>query len=240
MRLRQAVIAAGELEPAVELLQRELGLGEPYRDPNVAEFGLCNAVFALGDCFLEVVAPLRAGTAAGRFLERGGEGGYMAIFDLRDLESARARAQALGVRTVWRLDLPDISGTHLHPRDIGGAIVSLDSSRPYGSWRWAGPDWTARLGTPAAGALCGVVVSVAEPEKVARRWGEVLGAQLAEHAGAPLLGLEQSWVRFDRAAPGAPERISAIALRAPVPSADRELLGVTLLTPPQAAVPAGT
>src|SRR5947209_13677120 len=57
MRLRQAVIAARELEPVVERLRSELGLGEPFSDPAVDYFGLRNAVFALGDTFLEVVTP---------------------------------------------------------------------------------------------------------------------------------------------------------------------------------------
>jgi hypothetical protein len=175
VRLRQAVLVAPELEPAASALQRGLGLGEAYHDPGVAEFGLTNAVFAIGDCFLEVIAPVRPGTAAGRYLERAGTGGYMLIFDLEDLDGARDRAERLGIRVVWRIDLPDISGTHLHPADIGGAIVSLDRSRPYGSWRWGGPAWTGCVGTAAPGRLTGVTVAVAEPAAVAERWGEVLG-----------------------------------------------------------------
>ena len=82
VRLRQAVLVARELEPVAGGLRSALGLHEPFRDPGVGEFGLTNAVFALGDCFLEVVSPARAGTAAGRYLDRhGGDGGYMVIFD---------------------------------------------------------------------------------------------------------------------------------------------------------------
>ena len=97
VRLRQAVIVAAELEPVASALRSALGLGEPFRDPGVGEFGLTNAVFALGDCFLEVISPAKPGTAAGRYLERhDGDGGYMAIFDLTDLDGARARADAGG------------------------------------------------------------------------------------------------------------------------------------------------
>ncbi len=147
VRLRQAVLVAEELEPLAAALREQLGLLEPFRDPGVKEFGLENVVFALGDCFLEVVSPIEPGTAGGRYLERHGDGGYMLLFDVRDLEGARARAAALGVRVVWQLDLPDISGTHLHPSDIGGAIVSIDRSEPYGTWRWgarSGPGAPAR------------------------------------------------------------------------------------------------
>src|SRR5438876_569975 len=170
VRLRQAVLVAEQLEPVAEALRSALGLGEPFRDPGVATFGLTNAVFALGDCFLEVISPARPDTAAGRYMARhGGGGGYMVIFDLDDLEGARERAQAAGVRVVWQIDLPDISGTHLHPADMRGAIVSLDRSSPYGSWRWGGPEWTARTGEGAPGRLAGVTIAVAEPDEVAAR-----------------------------------------------------------------------
>jgi hypothetical protein len=213
VRLRQAVLVAEELEPVAEALRSALGLREPFRDPGVGEFGLQNVVFALGDCFLEVISPNQPSTAAGRYLERhGGDGGYMAIFDLQDLEGARSRALGSGVRFVWQLDLPDISGTHLHPADMRGAIVSLDQSRPYGSWRWGGPEWTARTGTGAAGHLAGITVSVNDPEAVAARWGEVLGVPID---GGTLLSLDGAEVRFQDSADEGAEGIVEIAVELP-------------------------
>jgi hypothetical protein len=211
-RLRQAVIAAAELEPVADQLREALGLGEPFRDPGVGEFGLTNVVFAIGDCFIEVISPSRPGTAAGRWIERrGGDGGYMAIFDLEDLEGARERAAALGARVVWQIDLPDISGTHLHPADMRGAIVSLDRSKPYGCWRWGGPEWTARIAAGAPGALRGITVAVEEPASVASRWGEVLGVP----AGAQALTLDGGEVTFTAAADGIAEGISEFAVEIP-------------------------
>ncbi len=187
IRLRQAVLVAAELDPVERALREALDLGEPFRDPGVGEFGLRNAVFALGDCFLEIVSPIQPGTAAGRYLQRhGGDGGYMALFDLEDLDSARARAEQDGVRVVWRIDLPDISGTHLHPADMRGAIVSLDRSQPYGTWRWGGPDWTERTGEGAPGRLASISVAVGDPAGTASRWSHVLGAPLAEGSATSL------------------------------------------------------
>jgi hypothetical protein len=201
VRLRQAVLVARELEPAVSALTSALALREPFRDPGVGEFGLANAVFAIGDCFIEIVSPLRPGTAAGRYLERrGGDGGYMVMFDLEELDAARARVAAAGVRVVWQIDLPDISGTHLHPSDMQGAIVSLDGSRPYGSWRWGGPRWTAQMGEGAPGRLTGVSLAVADPPAAAQRWGEVLGVAAAARDGDEAeLDLDGGKIRFTRA-----------------------------------------
>jgi len=215
VRLRQAVLAAGDLEVVAGELRDTLGLGEPFRDPGVAMFGLANTVFALGDCFLEVVSPTQPDTTAGRYLQRrGGDAGYMLIFDLEELEPARSRAGEMGIRTIWQLDLPDISGTHLHPSDMAGAIVSIDSSRPYGTWHWGGPEWTERTGSGAPGRLAGVTIAVADPDATAARWGAVLGVpvQVGER---PLLQLDDSQVAFERAPDVSAEGLSEIAVELP-------------------------
>lgn len=201
---------AAELDPVADRLRSELGLGEPYADPGVAGFGLRNAVFALGDAFLEVVAPMQPGTAAGRYLERqGGDSGYMLIFQLDDLDAARARVEEMGIRVVWQIDLPDISGTHLHPADTGGAIVSLDRADPPESWRWAGPDWTGGAGTGAPGRLEGAKLAVGEPEAVAERWAQMLGVA----ANGTGIGLDGAVIEFE--ATEGPERLTEVLVALP-------------------------
>ncbi len=215
VRLRQAVLAAGDLEVVAGGLRETLGLGEPFRDPGVGLFGLANTVFALGDCFLEVVSPTQPDTAAGRYLQRhGGDAGYMVMFDLEDLDGARARAGAMGIRTVWEMDLPDISGTHLHPADMTAAIVSIDSSRPYGTWRWGGPDWTGKTGSGAPGRLAGVTLAVSDPEATAARWGGVLGVPVDADGGTQLL-MGGSRVAFEHTADATSEGLTEIAVELP-------------------------
>src|SRR5215471_20721807 len=110
-RLRQVAVVAADCEGTARLLQEAFGWPEPFHDPGVGRFGLTNAVFAAGDTFVEVVTPAQAGTTAGRYLEsRGGDSGYMAIFQMPDLAAARRRVADLGVRVVWTADLPDIAG----------------------------------------------------------------------------------------------------------------------------------
>jgi hypothetical protein len=106
---------------------------------------------------------------------------------------------------VWEIDLPDISGTHLHPGDIGAAIVSIDGSKPYGSWRWGGPEWTEQTGEGAPGRLAGVTLAVAEPAAVAARWSHVLGVPLSGDGavgGDAVIALEDAEVRFVPAGDG--------------------------------------
>jgi hypothetical protein len=178
VRLRQVALAAHDLEAALGTLRRVLGLGEPFRDPGVGEFGLANGVLPIGDAFLEVVSPVKPGTTAGRWLERrGGDAGYMAIFQTEDLGAARERVERLGMRVVWQVALEDAATLHLHPRDVGGAIVSLDAMQPPESWRWGGPGWRERSRAEVATGLVGVVLEAPDPEKLALRWGEVLAVR---------------------------------------------------------------
>lgn len=176
--IRQAVLAARDLESTVARLRDDFDLGEPYRDPGVAYFGLANAVFAIGDTFLEVISPVDlqapgARTAA-RQLERAGAPvcGYMALVQIEDLAAARGRARAAGVREVFDVELDDIAEVHLHPRDMGGAIVALSVPRPAGSWRWGGEGWNARA---VPGRVTGITVAVNDPDAVSSRWASIAG-----------------------------------------------------------------
>ena len=179
LRLRQAVLVARDLDGVVAELRAQLPLGEPFHDAGVGHFGLRNAVMALGDTFVEVVSPVADGTAAGRRLDRLGAdaGGYMAMFQVDDIDAARERVARLGVRVVFEIELEDVVDLHLHPRDVPGAIVALDRMRPPESWRWGGPAWEAKA-PPALGPgrITGATLTADDPEALAQRWASVLGA----------------------------------------------------------------
>ena len=182
MRLRQVVLAARDLDSVQEDLFAVLGLQDAFRDPGVGAFGLRNIVMPIGDTFLEVVSPQQPDTAAGRFLQRiGGDGGYMLIVQVEDLARERRRIEKLGVRIVWTAEYETASAIHLHPKDVGGAILSLDEMRPPESWRWAGPDWRRRRAA-AARTITSAQLVAADPAGLRRRWAEVLGGRQPRNA----------------------------------------------------------
>ena len=175
LRLRQVVIAARDLDSVVDRLCTELQLAVCFNDPGVATFGLRNALMTVGDQFIEVVSPIEANTAAGRLLDRRGAdvSAYMVMFEVDDLDARMAAADAAGIRTVWSGDHDEIRGRHLHPADIGGAIVSLDQPTPAGSWMWGGPDWRAHHDNAMVTGIAGYTIAVDDPAKVAARWGDL-------------------------------------------------------------------
>jgi len=175
LRIRQIVFAIRDLAAGRARLAALLGLDPPFRDPGVRVFGIDNAVYVLGDQFVELISPIEDGTAAGRALDRRGDGGYMLLLQTDDFESARARMARLGVRTVWSAEVDDIRAMHLHPKDLGGAIVSVDQPWPAAAWRWGGPDWRPQAGRAATQRVVGVTIAAHDPRAMAARWAEVLG-----------------------------------------------------------------
>jgi hypothetical protein len=97
---------------------------------------------------------------------------------------------------IWTADLPDIAATHLHPRDVPGAIVSLDWAAPEQSWRWAGPSWTGRVPEHAPGGVTGLTIEVSDPVAAAQSWAAVLGVPAAGGGETPVVELPDQGQRL--------------------------------------------
>lgn len=219
MRLRQLALVARDLDASVGALCEGLGIEVAFRDPGVAVFGLRNAVMPLGDGFLEVVSPVRDDAPAARYLARhGGDGGYMVMLHTADLAADRARLAARGVRSVWSAELDDIASVHLHPKDTGGAILSLDQPEPAEAWRWAGPAWREHVRRDTSRALAGAVLASPGAEGLARRWSELLDLPLAAGPDGLEIPLAPGVLRFEA---GPVERLVGLEVEA----ADRERAG---------------
>jgi len=174
IRLRQIALVAHDLDEAIASVRTHLGVDVCFRDPGVAEFGLHNALFRIGDQFLEIVSPVTSGTTAGRLLERaGGDCGYMAIFEVDDLDKRMTHLASLGVRTVRQGDFRQIRGRHLHPKDTGGTLVSIDQPHRPGEWHWAGPTWRDAPPSTVASAITGITLASPDPEQLRARWGRL-------------------------------------------------------------------
>jgi hypothetical protein len=181
LRLRQVCLAAPRLEPVLDDLQAILGLQVCHRDPGLIAYGLENALLPVGSDFLEVVSPVQADTAAGRFIQRSrGHGGYMAIFQCDDPRAGQVRAAALGVRTAHEIDRPAYQSVQLHPRDCRAAFIELGHSpggddRQTGTWWPAGPHWQAGVHTAVTRRLLGIVLESPEPAALLAHWAAILG-----------------------------------------------------------------
>jgi Glyoxalase-like domain len=210
MRLRQIALVANDLVAAHADIAAVLGVDYAYDDPGVGKYGLHNAVFPIGDTFLEVVSPKEPGTTAARLLQkRGGDGGYMVILQVDDLAQARARVRDASARIADFTDGDGFAFTHIHPKDIGGAILSLDFMHPKERWQWGGPDWQSHVRTEVSLAVVGAELQAENPAKMAARWSEVLGRAAASEGSLWRIRLDQGEIRFVNVFDGRGEGLGA-------------------------------
>ena len=210
MRLRQIALVAQDLAAVRADISAVLGIDYAYDDPGLGKYGLRNAVFPIGDTFLEVVSPKQSGTTAGRLLEkRGGDGGYMVILQVDDLAQALGRVKSAAARIADQMDRDGAAFTHIHPKDIGGAILSLDRMVPKERWEWGGPQWQSHVCTDTSVKVAAAELQAKDPARMAARWAQVLGREAAQDAGVWRIRLDDGEIRFVVASDGRGEGLGA-------------------------------
>ena len=205
MKLRQVVFVCKDLEGNARELCETLGIEVAYRDPGVGKWGLANVVCPTGHDFLEIVSPTQEGTSAGRYIQRRkGDGGYMVILQVEDIGVARDRIAKANARVVEQADLDGgtVAMSHVHPKDIGGAILSLDYMSPWERWQWGGPVWRENVRTDTSVGIVGAELQGESPSAMAGRWGEVLGLTPVAANGGWRIALDGGELRFVKAADG--------------------------------------
>ncbi len=211
MRLRQVALVARDLAPVREDIFTLLGLHLDYDDKGVGEFGLQNSVMSMGDTFLEVVSPIRENTTAGRLLDRrGGDGGYMVLAQVDDFASIDSRLDELKVRKIWEISRDDVFACHVHPKDIGAAIVSFDQMLPAEEWVWGGPDWRRQVAS-SVGNILACDIQANDPQAMAERWSNIFERETGLSGGRIEMPLDDcSQINFIEARDGRGDGVSAL------------------------------
>lgn len=236
LRLRQICLVATDLDKAIRDIEGVLGVKLCFRDPAVGKYGLVNALFPIGTDFLEVVSPTRAGTTAGRFLERTqGRGGYMAIFDCNDPERRKTHAEALGIRIAHTLDYDGFYGNQLHPKDCRAAMMEFDRTEGgedrLGAYHPAGKDWRSFMRTDVTRGMSGIEVESPDIDGIARHWAKIIDRPLSQDGRA--IEVDSATIRFVPGPKSGAELLSAIRLDVVDP-------GAMLLAARKAGLPAGS
>ncbi len=209
LRLKQICLVAPHLEPVATEIGAIMGLDICYRDPAVGAYGLENVLYPVDSMLLEVVAPTKDSTAAGRYLDRikrdgfveGYHGGYMVIFTASDVERRREHANAIGVRIAHTIDKPTFFGIQLHPADCRAAFVDFnrtqDSDGILGPYTVAGPNWQKFIRKDTTQALVGLEVESPDPAGLAEHWAKIIEVPVGKNAaGEPVLSFVNNSFRF--------------------------------------------
>ena len=126
-RIDHVAFAVADIEAAIDHYTRTWGLTLSHREV-VAEQGVEEAMFRLGESYLQLVAPLSADTPVGRFLERRGEGLHHIAYRVGSVTEALAEAVAAGQRPVDAAPRRGSRGTlvaFIHPVANHGVLVEL-------------------------------------------------------------------------------------------------------------------
>ncbi|GAA6135412.1 hypothetical protein NBRC116188_22020 [Oceaniserpentilla sp. 4NH20-0058] len=213
LKVRQIALAARNLESARTDVFELLGIESAYIDLEVGVFGLHNSLMVIGNSFLEIVSPTVEGTTTGRLLERrGGDGGYMVITQVGDLDTVMERVNGLGIRNIWESDFPgEARAVHLHPKDVPGAICSFDEMMPPESWKWAGPNWEDRRAKYVSD-IVGVELQSEDPASMAEIWSKVFDRPLDVQGEAIVMPVDDGEIRFVKATDGRGEGLGGVTL----------------------------
>lgn len=204
LQLRQICLVAAELEPVLQDLTDILGINRCFVDPGVGKFGLENTLMPIGRNFLEVVAPLKEGTAAGRYLQRRkGDGGYMVITQADSKESQQVvRQNALdnGVRIAFESLRDDWNLCQLHPGDMKAAFLEIESDAFndfQGYWHPAGgTGWESKVKQDVCLEIIGVELQGEDPEALAALWAKVVGVPFEKNGEEFQMKFSNAAVRF--------------------------------------------
>ena len=214
MRIRQLVIAASERDQLASHICEVFDLNVAFHDPGIIYFGLENVLIPIGDTFLEIVTPVKENTTAGRFINRRkGDGGYMVIVDAEDLDQEKKRVESSGIEIVYESQRTEEDVTartiHLHPKQVGGAIISIDKMKPESAWLWAGLDWKEHVNTSNSNILNGVQLQSENPKEMMSKWEHALGVKGNSDL---IIELKDSRIKFNEISDDRGEGITAFEI----------------------------
>lgn len=227
-RLRQIALVAEDLRKAEHQLTSVLGTEVVFVDPGVAQWGLENILVAIGGDIIEVVAPTKPGTTAGRLLSRRGDGGYMIIMQTTDAKARRSYIESKGLsKVIWGHEHDGAVCVQYHPKGIkGGMMPELDSHAPspefpeplttrYSPWHAAGKDY-ARYSAgmkrcsdlQLVGAVCRLAPGDNNTEGAAAQWETIFGVPRTRDQ----LAFTNARMAFTKGEEGKPEGLLSITI----------------------------
>lgn len=126
-RIDHVGYAVEDLEEAVRYHERLYGAEVAHRE-RMERDGVDEALLAVGDSYIQLLAPTRADSPVGRFLDRHGPGVHHVGYGVADVGDTLAELKDLGVRVVDDHPRPGSRGctvAFLHPKGAFGVLVEL-------------------------------------------------------------------------------------------------------------------
>jgi methylmalonyl-CoA epimerase len=126
-RIDHIGIAVTELDPAIELFSKTLGMPLVHREV-VTEQGVEAALLDVGEGHVELLVPLGDDTPVGKFIAKRGPGIHHVAYQVSDVEQTLEELKAKGVRLIDQTPRIGIRGSHVafvHPAAAGGVLTEI-------------------------------------------------------------------------------------------------------------------
>jgi methylmalonyl-CoA/ethylmalonyl-CoA epimerase len=126
-RIDHVGVAVEDLEEALALYSTRLRMPVEHREI-LEDQGAEVVLLGVGESHVELLRPLAADTAVGRFLDRNGPGLHHLAYGTNDIESALDAARAAGLRLIDEAPRTGIRNSRvafLHPESTGGVLTEL-------------------------------------------------------------------------------------------------------------------
>jgi methylmalonyl-CoA/ethylmalonyl-CoA epimerase len=126
-RIDHIGVAVDDLESAVALYRDLLGMREQHRE-RIEDFGVDAVLLEIGNGHVELLFPLGADTAVGRFLERRGPGLHHVAYRTDDIDGALESMRSAGMELIDERPRAGIRSSRVafvHPRSTGGVLTEL-------------------------------------------------------------------------------------------------------------------
>lgn len=202
--LRQVALFARDLDESLRFWAGAFGLEECFRD-DLSRYGLRNVLLPIGDSFLELLQAEDPNSAGARFLDRHGEGLYMAIFQVADVAALERDLADQQVAVVERIDRPTHKAVQLHPKAMGRVLTSFEHGVTPEDWPAAGPNWRPHVRTEVLNRIGGVGFVTDDADRDVGRWHRLFGVmpwrywvQDGMRIAAVRLGTGETFVEFQQ------------------------------------------
>lgn len=127
VRIDHVGIAVPDLDEALTFYANTFGVASVHEEVNEAQ-GVREAMVAVGDTTIQLLAPLTPESTIAKFIDRSGPGLQQLAFEVTDLEAAMSRLTDAGVRLLYPEPRLGTAGSRInfaHPKDCGGVLIEL-------------------------------------------------------------------------------------------------------------------
>jgi methylmalonyl-CoA/ethylmalonyl-CoA epimerase len=126
-RVDHVGIAVRDLEAAIAFYQSAFGVKLAHRE-TVEEQGVEEAMFRVGESWIQLLRPLGPDTPVGKYIEKRGEGIHHIGYGVSDLVAVLEHLKAEGMQLIDAEPRRGSRGSmvaFVHPKSVGGVLVEL-------------------------------------------------------------------------------------------------------------------